>query len=319
MTPLILFTVFAATLLLVLGLFTFLQREKLADAEATRARLRQLRGEGHAPVRILRERTLSAVPWLDAMLRKQAFSIQLDGALAQAGMKVSVGTFLLGAAVAGAAGFMLLASFAGTGAGMAGFVVAGVLLPWIQVRRLQRKRAEVIEAQLPDAVDMIVNAMRAGFSLQMAMQFVGRELPAPLGTEFNRYAEEQRLGADSRTALLDLEERVGTLDMKMFVTSLLLQRDTGGSLSEVLTGLSNIIRDRVALRDHIRTLTAEPTATAIVLGILPVLVFTLMWFVKRSFVRPLVATDEGHYILLYAFTSVLLGYLVLRRMADVDI
>ncbi len=120
----------------------------------------------------------------------------------------------------------------------------GAVAPFIVVRHMQKRRAKKFEEQLPDAIDMIVNAMRAGFSFQAALKFCGDEIAAPLGDEFTRIYDEQRLGSDMRQALLGMQERVGTLDAKMLVTSLLIQRETGGNLSEVLGGLATLIRDR---------------------------------------------------------------------------
>jgi tight adherence protein B len=140
---------------------------------------------------------------------------------------------------------------------------------------------------------MLVNALRAGYSLQAATEFVGNELPAPLGPEFARFYDEQRLGVEVRTALMRLQERVGTYDIRMLVTALLIQRETGGNLGEVLSNIASLIRERVAFRGRVDTLTAEPKMSAIVLALLPVTVFGLLYLSSPDFLQPLLVTPHG--------------------------
>jgi tight adherence protein B len=181
------------------------------------------------------------------------------------------------------------------------------------------RRKKKFEDQLPDAIDMIVNAMRAGFSFQAALKFVGDEVPSPLGEEFTRVYDEQRLGSDVRSALLAMQERVDTLDAKMLVTSLLIQRETGGNLSEVLSGLASLIRDRGSLRGQVDTLTAEPKFAGRVLALLPVIAFFLFSYLNKPMMIPMMTTRTGQYILLYAGLSIAAGYLVMMKIADIEL
>jgi tight adherence protein B len=318
MEALILFLVFIAVITLVLGGYTFLNRERLATEEATREQLRSLRAGAGERIRIIRDKQRSTVPLVDVLLRDQPLAAKMEWELTRAGLNWSVGEFALGSLVVAAITLVLFFQLFGLFFAAIG-MIAGAFALFFYVRMKRKQREKRMEIQLPDAVDMIVNAMRAGFSLPAAMQFVGQELQAPLGNEFFRLSEEQRLGVDTRAALLDLEERIGSLDAKMFVTSLLIQRETGGNLSEVLTGLANLIRERVALKERIQTLTAEPRATAILLSLLPVVMFFILFFMKRKFMMPLLTTTTGWWILAYASVSVTLGYIVLRKIADVEV
>jgi tight adherence protein B len=184
--------------------------------------------------------------------------------------------------------------------------------------RAKRKRVGRFETQLPEGLDMLVNALKAGYSLQAGMEFVGSQLPAPLGPEFARFYDEQRLGIDVRTALLRLQERIGTADARMFVTSLLVQRETGGNLGEVLTNLATLMRERVAFRGEVETLTAEPKFSARVLASLPVVVYIGFRLFQPDFIRPLHTQPEGAYILAYAAASCFVGYLVMMKIADIE-
>jgi tight adherence protein B len=122
-----------------------------------------------------------------------------------------------------------------------------------------------------------------------------------------------------RMALLRFQERVGTLDSRMFVTSLLIQRETGGNLGEVLTNLATLMRERVTFRLQLATLTAEPRMSAKVLACLPLAVVLLIGFINPDFMRPLIETPAGHKLIIYAACSVAVGYLIMSRIANVDL
>ena len=316
MQGLVLLLVFFGTALLVLGTYAVINRRRLAAAEVLRRRM----GDS-APVvaqmNILRDDRRSSVGAIDSLLDSMKISESLEYELTRAGAKWTVGEFVLGSAVA-ASVLMLLGQQFGLMTAWLGALI-GAVLPFFVLRKMQAIRKRKFEDQLPDAIDMIVNAMRAGFSFQAALKFVGEEVPSPLGEEFTRVYDEQRLGADTRVALLAMQERVGTLDAKMFVTSLLIQRETGGNLSEVLSGLATLVRDRGALRGQVDTLTAEPKFAGRVLALLPVVGFFALLYLNRPMMIPMLTTSTGRYILLYAAGSIAVGYFVLMKIADIEL
>jgi tight adherence protein B len=161
--------------------------------------------------------------------------------------------------------------------------------------------------------------MKAGYSFQAAMNFIGEEMPAPLGPEFSRFYDEQRLGIDVRSALLSLQARVDSMDLKMFVTAVLVQRESGGNLGEVLANISDIMRERFALEGELVTLTAESRLSARILAALPLLVFLGMFALNPGFMRPMLQQTAGHVMLVLAGVSVAAGYLVMVRIADIDV
>lgn len=316
MQGLVLLLVFFGTALLVLGTYAIINRRRLAAAEMLRTRM----GDS-APVvaqlNILRSDRRSSVGAIDSLLESLQIAESLDGELRRAGTKWTVGEFIIASAVSSSI-FMLLGQQMGLMIAVAGAVL-GAVLPFFVVRKMQAKRRRKFEEQLPDAIDMIVNAMRAGFSFQAALKFVGEEIPAPLGEEFTRVYDEQRLGADARVALLAMQDRVGTLDAKMLVTSLLIQRETGGNLSEVLSGLATLVRERGALRGQVDTLTAEPKFAGRALALMPVIGFFALLYLNRPMMIPMLTTSTGRYILLYAAGSVAVGYMVLMKLADIEL
>jgi tight adherence protein B len=320
MMVLTLLLVFVGTAGLLLGVFVFLNRRRLSAEQAARDRLL---GRGTAQAEqagsILRDSRVADVEVLNRLLSGRGVTQWAAGELARAGSDRKPGELLLGALVMAALGAWVGRGFFGGAFGVVIGTVAGALLPVGLLRHLQGKREKKFEEQLPDALEMLVNALRAGYSLQAAMEFVGSEVPSPLGPEFARFYDEQRLGVEVRTALLRLQDRVGTYDIKMFVTALLIQRETGGNLAEVLGSIATLMRERVAFRGQVDTLTAEPKASARVLTALPLGVFAFVYMTSREFLAPLLTTPTGHALMGYAIGSVVVGYIVLMRIAKIDI
>lgn len=314
MQMLVLFAVFFGTALLLLGLYVYVNRRRLEATAALKARLTP--GAPPADVNILRDIRKSAVPLLDRLLSGRSLTVFIERAIERSGMRWTVGEFAIASALIASMGLLVGQRF-GVVVAIAAATV-GLLLPTILLQVQRRRRVARLEEQLPEAIDMIVNAMRAGFSFQAAMKFVGEEMPAPIGEEFSTFYDEQRLGLDVRDALQDLQDRIGTLDIKMFVTSLLIQRETGGNLSEILTGLSTLIRDRAALHDQIETLTAEPKLTGTALASLPLLAFAAIMLLNRPMMEPMFSTDLGRYTLVFAVGALVFGFVLIRRIARID-
>jgi tight adherence protein B len=314
---LILAGVFFGLIFLIVALYGLVNREALEASDAAREQLRAAGSGNVAAVNILRDNRSSEIPFLDKLLAGRALTTAVAIQLERAGSTQKTGQFLLTCVALSVAGLVVGQRF-GVLASLL-FAIGGLFLPYLWLRRKQSKREQAFEAQLPESLDMLVNALQAGYSLQAAMDFVGRETPQPLGPEFTRFYDEQRLGMEVRMALLRFQERVGTLDARMFVTSLLIQRETGGNLGEVLTNLATLMRERVTFRMQLATLTAEPRMSAKVLASLPFAVVLLITVLNPDFIRPLFQTSTGHKIMAYAGVSVALGYLVMSKIADVDL
>jgi len=195
----------------------------------------------------------------------------------------------------------------------------GLVAPGLWLDHMRRKRQSQLRQALPDALDMLVSAMKAGYSFQAAMKFIGEEIPEPLGPEFARFYEEQRLGMEVRTALLALQERVDSIDLRMFVTAILIQRETGGNLSEVLGKISSLMRERSALKGEIETLTAESKLSARILGALPFVVFGAVSVLNPGFMKPMMETNAGPWVFFAATLSVMFGYWIMMRIADIEV
>jgi tight adherence protein B len=266
--------------------------------------------------RVLRDMRVSELAILERLLSGREITTKLESLLRLSGVAGRPGTFLTAVAVCALVGFFL-GTMVSLGAAALLFIV-GAIAPWIWLSNRRTKRREKFEEQLPDAIDMLVKAMRAGYSLHMAMKFIGEEVADPLGGEFARFSDEQRLGIDVRTALLSLQSRVDSTDLKMFVTALLVQRDTGGNLSEILGNIADVIRQRADVNRQIDTMTAESRMSARLLAALPALVFIAMMFIDPRFFGPMVAQPIGRFMLAYAIVSIVVGYVILMRLSRVD-
>jgi tight adherence protein B len=202
------------------------------------------------------------------------------------------------------------------------FVLVG-FLPFVQIGRMRSQRMRKFEEQFPEALDLITRAMRAGHSLTFGFQMVGDEMPDPIAAEFGQVAEEIKLGRELRVALGNLVYRVEAGDLPFFVTAITIQRETGGNLAEVLEKLGTLIRERFALYGKVRALTAIGKASANLLALMPVLMVVLLYTCGgeggRSYVEPLFTTPAGVMLAAAAAGLVVIGYILCRRMAVIEV
>jgi tight adherence protein B len=308
--------VFVATVSLTVGGYLLVNRRRLATAEAARARL----GDPLALIRpqatILRDTSASELRFLDRLLSGRSVTARVAEALEAAGMEVKPGNFFLVSGIAAVA-FALAGSMA-FGSALP-FAFIGAIAPWLWVRHSAKRRLLRFNDQLPDTLDMLVGAMRAGYSFHTAMKFIGEEMPAPIGPEFARFYDEQRLGMDAREALFALQRRVASTDLRLFVTAVLIQRETGGNLTEVLGNIADVMRQRADVQRQVETLTAESKLSARVLALLPVIAFFGMLMLDPVFMRPMLDQALGRAMLAYAAFSIVAGYALLVRIAAVDV
>ncbi len=317
MDLLVLVAVFVATVALLVATYLFINRRRLEAASDALSRLATTDEERRA-ISILKGAQVGVAGLLGRLLTGRSYTESLADELRRAGLTITPAAFVqlcLAMIIGGAGSGMVV----GSPIFVVVFGAIGAVVPFLWIKRRQRKRLEAFQAQLPDAIDMLVSAMKAGYSFQAAMNFIGQETPAPLGPEFARFYDEQRLGIDVRSALLSLQTRVDSMDLKMFVTAVLVQRESGGNLGEVLANISDIMRERFALEGELETLTAESRLSARILAALPVLVFLGMFALNPSFMRPMLQQAAGQAMLALALVSVGLGYLVMVRISDIDV
>jgi tight adherence protein B len=253
--------------------------------------------------------------WLEASEMLRRFALRLD--LVFPGQTVTqffIVTLVVAAALATIA--TLLLSFLPYGLAA---LVAGAMLPYLRFRMAYNKRRKVLADQLIEALDFLSRVLRAGHSLAGGLQMIGEELPDPIGTEFRRCYEQHNLGLSLEQALQDTARRIDLDDFAFFVTSVSIQRQTGGDLAEILDNINGMIRARIRLAQHVKALTAEGRATGYVLTALPVLIFLLMLLLNPDYGGELIRRSEGRLMLFGAAVLQVFGLLVIKRIVNIRV
>jgi tight adherence protein B len=197
-------------------------------------------------------------------------------------------------------------------------IVLGALPPtWVLHRR--RKRLKTFAGQLPDALEMMARALRAGQSLAFGFNAVASELPAPIGKEFSRVFEEQNLGIPLEESLQTLCERIPNLDLKFFTTAIILQRQTGGDLAEILDKIGSLIRDRFRIWGQVQALTGEGRLSGVVLMGLPLVLLVAVYQLNPKYVSVLFTDPAGKKMLAVAVGMQILGALVIRKIVNIKV
>ena len=317
----VLLLVFVSVILLVEGAWLLWRARHGAAAVRLQHRLDLVgRKSDTADLRpLLKSRRLSELSTLARVLSGVALAARLNAFIAQAGLHWTVARLLLTSATAGAAGLAL--GMLAAQPFIVCLVLAGVLaaLPWIWVTWKRARRLRRLEQQLPEALDLIGRAVRAGHSLPLGIQLLADEMPDPIAAEFRLVHEQVSFGVSLQQALAGLCERVPLTDYRYFAVAVLIQRQSGGNLTEVLGNLSKLIRERLKLLTRIRILTSEGKMSARTLALLPFILGALLYWVNPSFMRPLWTDPIGLGMLRVLLSMMLLGIIVLGRITKIHV
>jgi tight adherence protein B len=250
--------------------------------------------------------------------RTPAFA-DLELLLQQSGAKWTMEVFLLvSIGLSVALGISTLMGTRLWGAALAAAVL-GALLPYMRVRRLRTTRLNGFEAQLPEAIDLLGRAIRAGHPLSSGLKMVADETQEPIAGEFRRAFEEQRFGLPFEDAILAMADRVTLVDVRILVTAILIQREVGGNLAEVLDNLASVIRARFVIRRQLRTFTAQGRMSGYVLAVLPIAVGTIIYLLNPAYMGILFTDPIGKLMLGTASVMQLIGFLWIRNIVNIDI
>lgn len=313
---------FAAVILLVEGGYLWWSSTHGGGAKRIARRLRHMSGGVDASgekVSILKQRPYADNEALDAFLHRLPPCHAIERLLLQAGMRWSVAQFL-GTSIGGmVAALLFLMMMPMPGMLRLGIAMLFLLLPMLLARRARTQRLIRIEAQLPEAADFLARAMRAGHSFNNVMQMVGTELPEPLSGEFRAAHEEINYGVPMNEALYNLADRVPLTDLRYLVIAVVIQRESGGNLAEILGNISHIIRERLKLLGKVRVLSAEGRMSAWVLGLMPFCVIALMTALNPEYVATLWTDPLGVQMLCYGFVMMVIGVLWIRRLIHIRV
>ncbi len=314
------FLVVAAALL-----FIWLFAGTSKTQEVVRRRMEAVRktelrgGEAALGVGLLRDETLSSVPLVNRMMLHWSWSTKLRDLISQAGLKMRPAALVM------ISGIVLLATYLIAGhllrlflpAVLLGLVAGAIpigLVAWKRQRRFRR-----FEEHFPEALDLLGRAVRAGHAFTTGLEMISKEMAEPIAAEFRTTFDEQNFGLPLRDALLNMAERVPLIDVRFFVTALLIQKETGGNLAEILDGLARVIRDRFRIYREVQVKTAQGRLTAAILIALPPLMMVLLEIINPHYIGVLFTDPQGPTVLAIAGILQVIGSIVLWRIIHIEV
>ena len=275
-----------------------------------------------AETTVLKDLTGAGGDALTRILEGLNLTKKLQAQIQQAGMDWTVNKLLFVmlalALVGGALGFRFrILVYPWASAAVLGLAFA--MLPYFNIRRKRSKRLGLFEAQFPEALDFLSRAMRAGHAFSVSLEMLAEESSDPLSREIRQVFNEQNLGAPVETALQNLAKRVPLLDVSFFVSAVMLQKETGGNLSEILVKLSYVIRERFKLKGAVKAASAHGRITGMILVVMPIVTMFLLVLVAPGYLEGMVKDPDGKWIVIGAAGGQVLGYIVIRRIINIKV
>jgi len=319
---LLLFVFFAVVTFGVVMLFT----RPSATARVVERRLAGVRSAGNpdmvgenGPAEFLKETILSEIKWLNQVLERWGMAHKISVLLTQAESSWSVSTVLLATGILGLMGFSIARFWLGD---LIPGVVAGILaasLPVIALRAKGARRLRKFNQKLPDALDLMARALRAGHSVAAAIEIVAQEGGEPLRSEFREVYKQQSFGLPQRDALLQLARRVASADLHIVITAMLVQKETGGNLVDILERTTAVLRDRMRIQGELRVRTAQGRLTGWILCLLPVVMFFLLNAANPGYADVLVHDPVGRKLTYTGIVMMALGGLMIRKIVRIKV
>lgn len=256
---------------------------------------------------------------LDRALARSGVAADLATQLARADIQLTVGEFLATTLIVmilcGGAAYLLTRHVLPTVLACVG----GFFIPRWYIALVRRRRLRAFDDQLSDTINLIVNSLRAGYSILQAMEAVAEEMVPPISTEFGRVVREVQLGLTLEQALSNMLRRVPSDDLDMMVTAINVQREVGGNLAEVLDTISYTIRERIRIKGEIRALTAYGRGAGVMLSVIPVVLAVLVYFINPEFMSLLFVHRCGWVMIGIAILGIVLGFLIIRKIVNIDV
>jgi tight adherence protein B len=260
---------------------------------------------------------------LNTRVEKSSYGSRLSRELARADLKLKPAEYIALMVILGF-GVGLVAWFFGGQNILVGLigVMAGMLIPRFYVRQQQTKRVIRFSEQLPDMLNLMVNGLRAGFSVMQAMEAISNELPPPISDEFKRVVQEIQIGLNIDRALDNLYRRIPSEDLDLTITAMNVQREVGGNLAEILDTITYTIRERVRIKGEIRVLTSQVVYSSRFLSSMPILIAVALWFMNRPYMMLFFDPDSrmiGIPVLIFGGLMVFSGYMIMGKIADIEV
>ncbi len=313
---------FLIALLLFLALWLFVASPTQQDVVRNRfeaVRKAEREGEISVQMELLRDEMLSSVPMLNRLMMNMSWSAKVQRLIAQAGLQTKAGKVFLLSAVIGLASYMVADRFLHNAIPALALGILAAMIPLSIVVAKRRRRMRQFEERFPEALDLLGRAVRAGHAFTTGLEIVAKESPEPVASEFRACFEEQNFGLPMRDALVNMADRIPLVDVRFFVTALLVQKETGGNLAEILDELARVIRDRFRIYRDVNVRTAQGRLTAIILIALPVFMLLALQGVNPSYVRVLFTDPWGPPLLGFAATLQLIGSILIWRIVHIEV
>jgi tight adherence protein B len=308
--------------LLATGVASLLRSGRAAARERVQRRLQRFavnESESAGIDLVLRRSSMSAVPWFNRMLSGMRLAANLRRTIGQADARGTAGVYLLACALLGVLG-------AYSGVVLADRLWVGMVLAWLlgsmpvwHLRRLKARRMGRFQAQLPEALDLMSRALKAGHTFGGGMRMVANEFADPIGGEFGKTLDEINYGMDVDRALANLQNRVDVEDLKFFIVSVNIQRETGGNLAEIIANIARLVRERFALFGKVRVLSAEGRISALLLSALPFFIAGVLYLINPGYISLLWTNELGRTMAWGAVGSMVVGIVIMRRMVDIKV
>ena len=316
----VLVLVFVAVLLLLESVYMTWRAHRGPGAMKLKSRLHALSAtrDRSAQTLLLRQRMLSELPPMERFLQSLPRLRQLDRIILQSGLDWQVSSVLLASLLLfiGAWGGVVMGLHQPVPMGAAAGLLFGAL-PFLYIHYCRTKRLDKFERQLPDALDLITRALRAGHAFSAALKMAGEELSEPMAGELSTVHDEVNFGVSLNQALTHLSERVPLTDLRYFVVAVLIQRESGGNLTEILSNLSRLIRERLKLMGKVRVLSSEGRLSAWILALMPFFLAGVMNLVNPEFMKPLWTDPMGITIIKYTLSMMFIGVLIMRKIIKI--
>ncbi len=310
---------FLFVVLLIEGGYVIFRALRSPEEKEIRRRLNALTSLEYDSVDIVRKRVLSEVPWFNRKLLKFRWTGSAGLLLEQAGTRHTLGYFILLSALLAFLGFTM-GSWLKLNS-LLSILVGACLgcLPVFHILSKKRKRMEKFHGQLPEALDLVARALRAGQALSGALKMVADEMDDPIGDEFDKTLNEINFGVGVSEALKNLANRIDCLDLKFFVIAVVIQRETGGNLAEILENSARIIRERFKLHGRIRILAAEGKLSAIILMGLPFITAFVLLLANPDYIKILTRDPFGRILAGVALCLMILGVLSMKKLIAIKV
>jgi len=268
---------------------------------------------------IVRRRVISEVPFLNRCFHYMPGIKRLEGLVRLANTKYAPGFFILLALVIASVGFLIVNLLTRQVVLSAMAAAALVTIPFLYLLSKKKRRMAKLLSQLPDALELIARALRAGHSFSTGMKLAADEFDDPVGPEFGETLDETNYGISVADALTNLANRLDCPDLKYFVVSVILQRETGGNLAEIMDSIAYLIRERFKFYGKVRVLASEGKISALVLCLIPFVVVVALLFTSPEYIKTLITDPYGKIMAIASACLMVTGIFVMRRMIDINV